>query len=220
VFTFGVFSLFFGLLKERGVIVDPILVKRFAYLMLIACFPAYFLSTLWAYPGLVFNIIGLLAALLQLVALVYLIKIVKVIPTSFIKNFTLPVRILFLVAVISFLLKLILQTLSAHPQIAQLAYEVRNYVMAYLHLVLIGMISSFLLAWSMEKGWLDKHATISVVCFTGGFIGMEVMLVVSSLFTGLILESASVLMFFSSIMLAGLLLILYKTFFSANKSPH
>jgi len=220
VFTFGVFSLFFGLLKERDVIVNQSLVKQLGYLMLIACFPAYFLSTLWSKPGFLFNIIGLGAALMQLMALIYCIKIVKSIATSVTKNVSLPARILFVVAFLSFILKLILQTLSAHPHIAQLAYEVRNYVMAYLHLVLIGMISSFLLAWSMERGWLDKNSPIGVFCFTGGFIGMEMMLVVNSPFTGLMFESASVLMFFSSIMLAGLLLIFYKTFFSANKSPH
>ena len=154
VFTFGVLSLFFGLLKERGVIVDQLLVRRFGYLMLIACFPAYFLSTLWAMPGLVFNIIGLVAALMQLVAFIYFIKIVRSIPASMIKNVSRTARLLFAVAFLSFILKLILQTWSAHPHIAQLAYEIRNYVMAYLHLVLLGMVTCFLLGWSLERKWI------------------------------------------------------------------
>lgn len=205
VFTFGVLSLFFGLLSERGVIVDQILVKRFGNLMLIACFPIYFLSTLWAKPGMIFNIIGLVAAIIQLVALIYFIKIARSIPASVIKKVSLSARLLLVVAFLSFALKLILQALSAHPHTAQLAYEIRNYVMAYLHLVLFGMISCFLLAWSLEKGWLRKTGLTGIVLFVIGFIGMEITLISNNSFHGSMINAASLLFIFSAIILMGIL---------------
>ena len=172
--------------------------------MLIACFPAYFLSTLWAMPGLVFNIIGLVAALMQLVAFIYFIKIVRSIPASMIKNVSRTARLLFAVAFLSFILKLILQTWSAHPHIAQLAYEIRNYVMAYLHLVLLGMVTCFLLGWSLERKWIHSVELVWVFLFAFGFAGMEITLISTIDFTGLNLNSSSLLLGFSFMILAGI----------------
>lgn len=212
VFTFGVLSLFFGLLNERGIIVDQLLVKRFGYLMLIACFPSYFLSTLWAKPGVIFHIIGLTAAIMQLGAFIYFMKIARSIPASVIKDVSLSARLLLVVAFLSFALKLILQALSAHPHIAQLAYEIRNYVMAYLHLVLFGMISCFLLAWSLEKGWLRKAGLTCTVLFVIGFIGMELTLISNNSFNGSMINSASLLFVFSAVILVDIIGFLIDSF--------
>lgn len=204
VFTFGVFSLFFGLLKERGVNVDQLLAKRFGNLMWISCFPAYFLSTLWAQPGIFLNIIGMVAAILQGVALVYFIKIIRSIPESVMKNVALPARLLLGVAFLSFTLKLILQALSALPAVAQLAGDVRNFVMAYLHLVLLGMVTTFLLAWNLEKKWIHSVKLIWVIFFLLGFAGMEIILVTSPNYTLLSLYASPLLVIFSSMILVGI----------------
>lgn len=202
VFTFGVFSLFFSLLRERGMIPNQFLIKRFGYLMLISCFLAYSLSTLWATPGLVFNVLGLVATLMQLVALTYFLKIVRSIPITIIRNVSQSVRILFMVAFLAFISKLILQTLSAHSSIAQLAYENRNYVMAYLHLVLLGIFSCFLLGWSIEKKWIKKPSQLVTALFLIGFVGMELTLI-SRIPTGNVLINSSHLLFLFSLMIAS-----------------
>lgn len=212
VFTFGVLSLFFGLLKERGVVLDNRLVKRFGYLLLLSCFPAYFLSTLWAQPGLIFNILGLIAAFMQLVALYYFIQLVRSIPAFLINRVSLPAKFLFVVAFLSFITKLILQVLSAHPYMAQLAYEVRNYVMAYLHLVLLGMISSFLLGWCMEQQWIKKPTLPIILLFLIGCAGTELTLISHIPSTGLLINSPNLLFFFSCMIVFSLGSILWNTF--------
>ncbi|QLH31640.1 MAG: hypothetical protein HWD62_03660 [Cyclobacteriaceae bacterium] len=50
---------------------------------------------------------------------------------------------------LAYLLKLLLQLLSAWPSVALLAYGNRSYIIAYLHLVLIGVVTFFLIAWYM-----------------------------------------------------------------------
>ncbi len=168
VFTFGVFSLLFGMIKDKGITLDQGLIKKFGYLLMYACFPAYFLSTLWAEPGIIFNTIGFIAALMQLATLYYLLKILRVIPGTVRKELSVSVKILLAVSLFSFVVKLLLQTLSAHPVIAQVAYTIRNYVMAYLHLVLLGMISTFLIAWCIDKGWIGKSVLSWVLIFLVG----------------------------------------------------
>jgi hypothetical protein len=204
VFTFGVFSLLFGLLQHRGIMIEPHLVKRVGYLMFLSCFPAYFLSTLWAKPGLIFNLIGLTAALTQLVALIYFLKIVSSILKPKVQSISTSGKILFTVALLSFILKLILQVLSAHPYLAQLAYEVRNYVMAYLHLVLLGMITSFLLAWCIEKGWINEPGIGFVLTYVSGFVGMEMVLISTVFWFDFSINPVILLFGFSSLLVIGI----------------
>ncbi len=209
VFTFGVLSMFFELLNNKGIIVDQHATRRFGHLMIIACFPAYFLSTLWSTPGLLFNGIGLVAALMQLIALFYFIQMLRSVSPVYIKRISSPAKILFVVALLSFIAKLILQLLSGHPATAQLAYEVRNYVMAYLHLVLVGMISSFLLGWCIEMNWIKNPSLYKIVFFLTGFVGMEIILVSRIQTAGSLINSPNLLFVFSCLMVYGVVSILW-----------
>lgn len=211
VFTFGVLSMFFGLLNEKGVVVDQPATRRFGYFMVLACFPAYFLSTLWSAPGLLFNVVGFVAALIQLIALIYFIQVLRSISSVYVRRISRPAKILFVVAFLSFIVKLILQLLSVHPDIAQLAYEVRNYVMAYLHLVLLGMITPFLLGWCIEMGWIKNLSLSIVVLFLTGFVGMEMTLISHIPSTGSLINSANLLFFFSLMMAVSLGNMLWNT---------
>jgi hypothetical protein len=66
------------------------------------------------------------------------------------------------------------------PFIATLAFTIRNYVIAYLHLVFIGFISLFLFVWAIEYGYLTLARTIrvGVISFVAGFILVELVLFV------------------------------------------
>lgn len=169
VFTFGVWALFLGLLDKKEIIVDQVRLRQSGNLLLVACFPAYFLSTLWASPGIIFNVIGFFAALLQLLAGWYLFIVLKSISKLQWQKFSWQSRALLIFCFLAFAAKLVLQLVSAHHSVAVLAYEVRNYVIAYLHLVLIGFVSLFLLAWYNEKlliniRWL--YLLIILIAFT------------------------------------------------------
>jgi len=76
------------------------------------------------------------AALLQLIAVGFLLKDLKQLRWS--NNL---VDLLFKAAILFFVVKNVLQALSALPVIADLAYLHRNYIIAYLHMVLVGFIS-------------------------------------------------------------------------------
>lgn len=198
-FAFGVFSLFFGFIQKQEVPINQKLVKRLSYLLLISCFPTYFLSVLWAQPGLIFNLVGLTGAIIQLVALFYLVRIVISIPKSVVSRLSTAAKMLLLAAFGSLIIKFSLQLISAHPEIAQLAYEVRNYVMAYLHLVLLGMISSFLLAWSIEMKWIANPGKVVIWLFLTGFVGMELILISTKFWIDFAVNPAMLLFIFSAL---------------------
>lgn len=116
--------------------------KVFAW-MAVACVPAYFLSTLWLKLPILVYVLVVAAALLQFFAwakflgLLLKNKELLTIPKSF--------KFFFVLVAISMTAKILLQLGSVIPQVSKLAFGFRNIVIAYLHLILLAVITGFLL---------------------------------------------------------------------------
>ena len=146
-------------------------------LMSISCAPAYLLSTLWSHPGIAFNVVGGVAAGLQLIAACLIVRdFIRQGSYIHIKNG------LFQLAIIFFVLKNILQLASSFPEVADIAYRQRNFTIAYLHMVLLGFVTLFLLGAIIEKNLLPYHQRlrISTTLFILSFIVTEILLVVNA----------------------------------------
>lgn len=138
-----------------------------------AVLPTYFLSVLWSGPASVFYIIGGIGALLQLAALLLLCK----------EFWPRRKRLhgLIQVSLLAFASKIILQGLSALPLVAQMAYEHRNLVIAYLHLVLLGFVSLYFIAILLEKLRTQTTFRLGISLFLFSFITTETLLVFNGL---------------------------------------
>ena len=173
-FTFAVLALLYQLIGQKGSDENG---KKVFLLFNAACLPTFCLSLLWNKPGLAFNLIGGFGALLQCVALYYLVK--DLITCCRLKMF----NILFAIAFIALFLKLVLQLLSAFPAIAAMAYQYRNFVIAYLHLVLLGFISVFAFAFIVK--WYHMHWSralkVGMALFFFSFCITESLLVMQAL---------------------------------------
>lgn len=205
-FLFGIFSLYFHLLEQKRIRYDVSGALRFGKWMAAACIPAYSLSILYAQPGWSFNVIGALAAIIQLIALGWFIRQTGR-QRNFLKAHFHPVALrLFAIVLVSLSIKSLLQVASAHPFLALLAYELRPVVIAYLHLVLVGVISFFLFAWYIDMGFVNVSAarTAMVLLFTG-FAGSEICLVLMPWWSNFVVpvSSAVVIFLFSLLLLAG-----------------
>ncbi|HEX6890261.1 MAG TPA: hypothetical protein VF141_06200, partial [Chryseolinea sp.] len=175
-FFFGVLSLFVNLL-ERSLSKSQIdTIGLACQLLAAACIPAFLLSTLWAKPGIDYNILGGFAAVVQLGSLVIfsipLRKFFRVNPDYFRPG----VKLLLLFIYTALVLKFLLQLFSADPGLAEVINDNRSLVIAYLHLVLVGIISLFLLAWLIQKGVIASVWAISL--FLVAFVGSEFILFV------------------------------------------
>jgi len=176
-FLFGVLGLFVKLIERSLPATDLRNLKIHGSIMMVACIPAYLLSTLWALPGIVFNVIGAIAALMQLLALILFLKT----SSKQLKqiSFSPDTLLLFNLSFLSLLLKSILQLLSAHPSAAAFANEFRAIVIAYLHLALLGFISLFLIGWMILKGYIHTSTRVPVRLIIAGFVISELLLVLS-----------------------------------------
>ncbi len=153
--------------------------KIIFWLFAAACIPAYILSVLWVkIPEWVY-IIVVISAIAQLAGWLMLIKIIYRIP-SFVKSFSLPVKRLFLLSALALSVKLLLQLGSTIPSISNLAFGFRPIVIAYLHLVLLGVISIFIIGFIISENYimLNRKMYAGVFIFTAGIILNEVILTI------------------------------------------
>src|SRR5690606_32424250 len=196
---------FFHLLESRGVDFSREDAKIAGWFLAVACVPAYFLSTLWADPGVFFNAIGFVAGLLQVAFLLFFRRMVRLTGSSLSEQLgKIPTRILTLVLA-SLITKIMLQLLSSHGDIALLAGSNRSFVMAYLHLVLIGVISLTLISWYYLAGMLGKTSLLAIVLIIVGFILTEILLALIPSWTKLNLDGIAdpaLAMFLSSVVVA------------------
>lgn len=178
-FLFGVLSLFFDLLEKRHAGFDIAKAKTAGVILAATCVPAYLLSVLWATPGYAYNVMAGAAALAQVLAVTMLAGIVIKHADAMRRSFGgKSIRFMFIVF-IAFTMKLLLQVLSAFPSIVQFAYALRPVIIAYLHLVLVGVISLSLLVWLRESRFPGIRFGDNVITlFVFFFLGMELCLVV------------------------------------------
>lgn len=203
-----------ALFLERIMEVLPYLKKQKLIFWLFAgsCFPAYFLSALWlSMPDWAYAII-VVSALLQVVA--WLLLILQLVPkwSEVSHLFGSLAKWLLLFSGIAASIKLLLQLASTIPSISTLAFGFRPIVIAYLHLILLGIITLFLLSnfVTLKLIPLNKKAFAAIVIFVFGILFNEILLMTQGI--AAMLESSigyidQLLLLAAVILFSGMLLL-------------
>ncbi|WP_290791307.1 hypothetical protein [Flavihumibacter sp. UBA7668] len=123
--------------------------KKPVQLLVWVSIPAFFLSALWMrLPFWMIAVAGF-AALIQPVLVVWLVRIVY--PAIKASIGSRGLQQIWLLSLLAFCIKILLQSLSVIPGLSSYAFAYRPVVIGYLHLVLLGFVSLFLLGWMIEK---------------------------------------------------------------------
>lgn len=215
-FFFGALSLFINLFEIRMSPGQLGRVRSACLLYFTAAFPAYALSMLWASPGLMFNVVGFLAGVIQILAFVLMTGPLRAAFRSLSPPFTSEVNILVATVAILLAAKLVLQLLSPFEALSIMANEYRSIVIAYLHLMLVGVITLFLFAWLVIRRIASSSMTWGTYVLMAGFAGSELLLILTPL-NGQFSDATIAminhgLLFFSSLMVAGMAVYLRRTF--------
>ena len=92
-------------------------------------------------------------------------------------------KFIFFFVAIAFTVKLLLQLGSTHPQLSKLAFGFRPVVIAYLHLVLLAVISIFLIGYfyTNELILVTKNTTKAIYIFMVGVFLNELILAIQGI---------------------------------------
>ena len=150
-FLFTIFALFFFQMKERMQTQHIRLANLVFYLLLVTLIPAWFLSMLWMRLPSWMSTTGAIAAVVQVAGLLIFIRLLILMRQQFRLVFHPPVHLLWLIAVVAFSLKIIMQGFSAIPALNQYAFGIRPIVIGFLHLVLLGFVSMFIIGYLLQN---------------------------------------------------------------------
>lgn len=155
---------------------NPVQLRRIFLLFATALVPAYFLSALWMNIPLWIYILVIIAAFAQLLGWAFMIREIK----NSASRLTMPPisKWLLLFSGAALTIKLLLQLGSTIPSLSDLAFGFRPIVIGYLHLVLLGVITLFLIGFMFtSKAFIINRSLVTgTLIFTGGIIINEILL--------------------------------------------
>jgi len=191
--------------------ISTVLRDSFRFFFL-AAIPSYFLSTLWAHLPVWLYAIVIIAAILQVIGWSFFLRVMYMYKDQLKTTFSKTACFLFLIIGSALSIKLLLQLGSTIPWVSKLAFGFRPIVIAYLHLVLLVIISLFLLTFMYISGLLQhsKRTTLALVGFTSGIILNETVLCIQGIaaFSYTVIPYADQLLFAIAVLIVTSLILL------------
>lgn len=142
--------------------------------------PAYFLSALWMDIPLWVYVLVILAALAQLVGWLQFVHLLRKNWPRLKLKFSTTSKYILGCSAVALTAKLLLQLGSTIPSLSDLAFGFRPIVIGYLHLVLLGVITLFLLGcmFAEDHFYLNKRSVNGIYIFAVAVIVNEILLMI------------------------------------------
>ncbi len=177
-FFFGCMALVSEVLRKVEVNTGSL--TRIFWLFAFAAVPGYFLSALWMNLPLWVYLLVVASSVAQVIGLVKLLLQLKHRWTLLKNTLSLTAKWIMGFSVIALVAKLLLQLGSTVPSLSDLAFGFRPIVIGYLHLVLLGVITLFLLGYFFAGEYIhaNKKTSFAVFLFAAGVIVNELLLMI------------------------------------------
>ncbi len=153
------------------------------WLMAASCVPAYLLSVLWAAINPLIYGMVVIASLVQSAGWILFVKLLLQEKTALRINFSRNSGWILQLSLVACSIKILLQQLSVIPFLSKLAFGFRPIVIGYLHLVLLGVITLFLLGYMISSNIVGtaRASFRGIAIFVGGIFLNELLLMTQGL---------------------------------------
>ena len=218
-FTLAVFALFFQRL--------PVKVQRdndrkfywCSWLLCLSIVPSLFLSFLWQDPSVAIRTVALVGSMFVFISVTWLIiSLFPVIKLS--KSLGAPWSAIALLCGSTFVLKMVLQTLTIFPVIGNAVFGDRPIIIGFLHLVFLGFVSPFILLYYIDQNILSMKVRLlkaAIVLFAAFVLCNEAALMLQGL-GAMFLKSSHFFAWFLWATSIGLLMAIVLVFGCAMRS--
>ena len=184
-FSLAIFALLFNHISNNITEKTQKKTYRFSLVLCISIVPSLFLSYLWQDPKLVFRIIAIAGSLLLLLGCFLFVVFANSVIGNYRKEKPV-MRFLIFLSMSAFLLKLFLQCFTIFPVIGNAIFGNRPIIMGFLHLVFLGFVTLFILAFFAKTNLLDSakaQTSIALIVFAVAVIFNEALLITQGLTT-------------------------------------
>ncbi len=184
-FTFAVLAMVFQQIEQsKEAVISRSHFNWFYGLLLASTALTYALSVAWSTPeDWIFYLNGA-GVLIQLAALVVFWILIKQHAAVFFSGTTTITQSLLILAFVSFAVKILIQTAVVIPQVAVISYTIRQFVVGFVHLTMLGSITCYVLAALTTNGHLSQtkpYVRLGLILIIAGFVSTELFLFLQGL---------------------------------------
>jgi hypothetical protein len=182
-FTLSVFALLINQFKSKFNNRVKLRVKRFAIALSLSVLPTLFLSYLWHFPNLTVRSIAVLGCALLVLTLICFGAVIIIAKPVF-SNMGPFAKVTGSQSLFAFALKTTMQIGTVFPSIGNEIFSNRPVIIGYLHLVMLGFISLYLLAHLIHVNFFEmkkRMVKAGIIIFTVSVIANEIMLMTQGL---------------------------------------
>ncbi|WP_406843449.1 hypothetical protein [Flavobacterium soyae] len=175
-FLFAVLALFF---KQAKLMIEAKKFRLFYNLFVASTFLTLALPVSWYLPNPVFYWFNALGVMLQLYAAILFTQFIRPQFQSFFAALPTITKIVYGFALFSLALKVVIQLVVLLPELAQVSHQIRNFVIGYIHLTMLGIITGFLFGFALQNDFFNSRNRIQtwgIAIFLFGFFTTEILL--------------------------------------------
>lgn len=175
-FLFAVLALFLKQFDEK---IEKKTFSRFFNLLIIATFFTMAFPVSWFVKCNFLSWINACGVILQLIAFLFFYKMLQSQSGQLKASLDTTTKMVYSLALCSLLLKIGVQLLILIPNLAEVSHQVRNFVIGFIHLTSLGVITGFLLGVLLQNKLLSQQTQLlraGIKSFIVGFIVTEVFL--------------------------------------------
>lgn len=220
-FLIAVIAIFFHIIQLK----DSKQFRLFFILLILSTVLTLALPLYWIVPHIFFYGVNGLAVFIQLLVLILFLKLIMPYQLVLLKNNSKITIYIYVFAVFCFILKIVTQLLSLIPELSEVAYQHRNLVIGFIHLLMLGVITGFLFGFVLQNRWASFNNSLNFgfYMFILGFVLTEFLLILQGslfFFNKGILPNYYIFLFLSSVFLVlgigGVILNVLKTKFNES----
>lgn len=175
-FLFAVIALFFHQIQLK----NSKQFRLFFKLLIVSTLLTLALPVNWFAPHILLFWINGVGVLIQFFTFILFLKIIKPYMTSTLNERSKLTSYMYNFAIFCFVLKSSVQLVSLIPEVSQVTYQHRNFVIGFIHLTMLGVISGFLFSFILQSKFfiIDKWLHGGIYTFVLGFVLTEILLIV------------------------------------------
>lgn len=180
-FLFAVLALF---IKQAKLVIEAEKFRLFYTLFVTSTLLTLALPVSWYLPQPVFYWLNALGVVLQLFAALLFIRFIRPQFQFFFASLPAITKTVYGFTLFSLALKVVIQLVVLVPELAQVSHQIRNFVIGYIHLTMLGIITGFLFGFALQNDFLNSRNRIQkwgMAFFLLGFVTTEILLFLQGL---------------------------------------
>ena len=178
-FPLAIFALFLNYVNGKDISVNALQnMRKLAISLPVTVIPTLFLSYLWHYPNIYVRSVAFVGCICLYIFLFQLFIFLRS-TWMILKQMSRYAKVLGILTVIAVTIKIILQTGTVIPYVGIIVFGNRPIIIGYIHLVMLGFITLYLLSHLLREDLLDSNRAftrIGIVVFSSGVIINELLL--------------------------------------------